>query len=358
MDAFVREDLIGVMQRVWLLVVHWLGLVLVLLADEHKPDGSAYKLNYTMPDNLVPDSNSYLNFDFNAFWSHNESYYLSKLDDFDITNFQDVHDNDFDATTERPPWANPQHPDYKTAGKNPNDPIFDNNLVTNVTVQLGGTAFLHCRVRNLGERPVSWVRRRDWHILTSGMFTYTNDERFQVSHTEGGDNWDLQIKYVQKRDNGTYECQVATGRGTISHYYNLHVVVPSAFILGSGEYHIGEGSTISLVCIIENSPSPPQYVFWYHNERMINYDTTRGGVTVSTEPGPKTHSRLIINSATTNDSGNYTCRASNTEADTIYVFVSKGDNTAAIQRQESSTTRCGWFPLHFIIISTIFCAVR
>ena len=55
---------------------------------------------------------------------------------------------------------------------------------------------------------VSWVRRRDWHILTSGMFTYTNDERFQVAHTDGGDDWNLQIKYVQKRDNGTYECQV------------------------------------------------------------------------------------------------------------------------------------------------------
>jgi hypothetical protein len=55
---------------------------------------------------------------------------------------------------------------------------------------------------------VSWVRRRDWHILTSGVFTYTNDERFQVAHTEGSDDWTLQIKYVQKRDNGTYECQV------------------------------------------------------------------------------------------------------------------------------------------------------
>lgn len=57
---------------------------------------------------------------------------------------------------------------------------------------------------------VSWVRRRDWHILTSGVFTYTNDERFQVAHTEGADDWTLQIKYVQKRDNGTYECQVGT----------------------------------------------------------------------------------------------------------------------------------------------------
>lgn len=31
----------------------------------------------------------------------------------------------------------------------------DNNTVTNVTVQLGGSAFLHCRVRNMGERTVS-----------------------------------------------------------------------------------------------------------------------------------------------------------------------------------------------------------
>ncbi|KAG8236123.1 hypothetical protein J437_LFUL000486 [Ladona fulva] len=56
---------------------------------------------------------------------------------------------------------------------------------------------------------ISWIRRRDWHILTSGLFTYTNDERFQVLHAEGSDDWTLQIKYVQKRDNGTYECQGA-----------------------------------------------------------------------------------------------------------------------------------------------------
>ncbi|CAB3373859.1 Hypothetical predicted protein [Cloeon dipterum] len=243
------------------------------------------------------------------------------------------------SATEKYPWQNPWFKDYGKFRKNRknNDPLFDQNMVTNVTAQLGGTAFLHCRVKNLGERPVSWVRRRDWHILTSGVFTYTNDERFQVAHTEGADDWTLQIKYVQKRDNGTYECQVATGSGTMSHYFNLHIVVPEAFILGSGEYHIGEGSTISLVCIIENSPAPPQYVFWYHNERMINYDTSRGGVTVSTEPGPKTHSRLIINNAKLTDSGNYSCRASNTDPDFIQVFVSKGDKPAAIQRQQRNS---------------------
>lgn len=55
---------------------------------------------------------------------------------------------------------------------------------------------------------ISWVRRRDWHILTSGKTTYTNDERFHVLHADGSDDWTLQIKFVQKRDNGTYECQV------------------------------------------------------------------------------------------------------------------------------------------------------
>nr|CAD7255753.1 unnamed protein product [Timema shepardi] len=34
------------------------------------------------------------------------------------------------------------------------EPSFDNNTISNITVQLGGTAFLHCRVRNLGERTV------------------------------------------------------------------------------------------------------------------------------------------------------------------------------------------------------------
>ncbi|XP_021939716.1 uncharacterized protein LOC110839609 isoform X1 [Zootermopsis nevadensis] len=339
----------GVFQRPfnWLLAVfHWFCLVIALAGDPQTPDDIPLR---NLSSLLHPDTNTYLH-DTLSYWPFNETYHLSKFEDFDHTHFDDSHELGERSTERYPGSKNLGHPNFGKSRGDGNDPVFDNNLVTNVTAQLGGTAFLHCRVRNLGERPVSWIRRRDWHILTSGLFTYTNDERFQVVHTEGGDDWNLQIKYVQKRDNGTYECQVATGAGTISHYFNLHVVVPSAFILGSGEYHIGEGSTISLVCIIENSPSPPQYVFWYHNERMINYDTSRGGVTVSTEPGPKTHSRLIINRATHGDSGNYTCRASNTEADTIYVYVSKGDNTAAIQRQASSeSTRWAYFLPSFLL---------
>lgn len=71
------------------------------------------------------------------------------------------------------------------------------------------------------------------------------------------------------------------------------------------------------------SPVPPQYVFWYHNERMINYDAARG-VGVATAPGARTQSALTIRDAAPRHSGNYSCRAPNTEPAAIYVYVSEG----------------------------------
>lgn len=57
---------------------------------------------------------------------------------------------------------------------------------------------------------VSWIRKRDLHILTAGILTYTSDQRFQVIRPDKSDNWTLQIKFPQIRDSGIYECQVNT----------------------------------------------------------------------------------------------------------------------------------------------------
>lgn len=46
--------------------------------------------------------------------------------------------------------------------------------------------------------------------------------------------------------------QVGTGTGIMTHYFNLFVIVPTAVIAGNNEYHIGEGSSITLLCTIEN----------------------------------------------------------------------------------------------------------
>ncbi|CAO1369191.1 unnamed protein product, partial [Diamesa serratosioi] len=208
-----------------------------------------------------------------------------------------------------------------------NSLLDDNNEMMayyNTTVQLGGTAFLVCKVgAGIDSNQVSWVRRRDWHILSSGENLYTNDARFVATHDPGSSRFTLQIKFVQKRDHGVYECQVSTSTGVVSHYVSLQVVVPEAFILGSSELHVDMGSVLNLVCIIEKSPQPPQYVYWQRNHHMINYDDSRRDITIETTPGPRTQSRLIIREPQIADSGNYTCSASNTEPASIYVFVSK-----------------------------------
>lgn len=54
------------------------------------------------------------------------------------------------------------------------------------------------------------MRKRDLHILTSNIYTYTGDQRFSVIHSPDSEDWDLKIEYPQKKDEGIYECQVNT----------------------------------------------------------------------------------------------------------------------------------------------------
>ncbi len=167
------------------------------------------------------------------------------------------------------------------------EPLFDNSLVTNVTAQLGGAAHLRCRVLNDPDAaafPVSWVRRRDFHILATSTQVFTRDARFAVLHEPGGGDWTLTVRGVRPSDEGAYACQVSTRTGVKAHVFNLKVVVPAAFILGGDEYHTQAGNAISLVCIVENGLEPPNYVFWYRDGKLINYErSTR--ISIKTDPG-------------------------------------------------------------------------
>ncbi|CAH1397322.1 unnamed protein product [Nezara viridula] len=44
---------------------------------------------------------------------------------------------------------------------------------------------------------------------------------------------------------------VSTANGIMSHFVNLEIVVPEAFIVGAADYHVVLGGTINLVCVIE-----------------------------------------------------------------------------------------------------------
>lgn len=70
---------------------------------------------------------------------------------------------------------------------------------------------------------MSWVRHRDIHLLTVGRYTYTSDQRFEAMHSPHAEDWTLRIRYAQRKDSGTYECQIST-TPPIGHSVYLNIV--------------------------------------------------------------------------------------------------------------------------------------
>lgn len=143
----------------------------------------------------------------------------------------------------------------KLDNKNPlTGPHFDYDFFRNETVMVGHTAYLKCKVKNIGNQTVSWVRHRDINLLTVGLNSYTSDNRFLSIREHDSEEWTLkvsirillekyptdetkmkefytmsrlnyvksilrgkpnkrfsrQLKYSQLKDSGTYECQIST----------------------------------------------------------------------------------------------------------------------------------------------------
>ncbi len=100
-----------------------------------------------------------------------------------------------------------------------------------------------------------------------------------------------------------------------------------------------------LLYIADNAPMPPAYIFWYHNSRMVNYDSGRG-VRVQTRgegDGARTTSRLSLPSASKGDEGNYTCSPSNTDPATVHVFIQEGQFPAqSRQSAKLFSSRRNW----------------
>ncbi|XP_073824794.1 defective proboscis extension response 19 [Musca autumnalis] len=144
-----------------------------------------------------------------------------------------------------------------------------------VVVQKGGLAILPCVVKLNSAATVSWIRRKDFQLLTVGLSTHSSDKRFLVEHTRHMGHWSLRIKSVREDDRGLYECQLSV-YPTQSIFIELKVVEAEADITGSPDIHIDEGSTLRLECKLKKATEIPEFVFWYHDDKMVNYDTQNG----------------------------------------------------------------------------------
>ncbi|XP_043474672.1 lachesin-like [Leptopilina heterotoma] len=233
-------------------------------------------------------------------------------------------------------------------------PYFDSSSATNITAQLGTRAFLPCKVRQLGNKSVSWVRKKDSHILSVDRAMFIADDRFQSIFVEHADTWKLQIKYVQAKDEGQYECQIST-EPKMSHIIKLNVVVPKIEIeiesnkielnreKSDGDMYVKSGNTVTLRCVIKQSLEIPSFVFWYHEgDRVPHYDAGDKVQILSKRVDGITDfiSNLIIPNTRKEDSGNYTCSPNNLDSASVVLHVLNGEHPAAIQRGKSSIPGC------------------
>ncbi|XP_071519041.1 limbic system-associated membrane protein-like [Panulirus ornatus] len=196
---------------------------------------------------------------------------------------------------------------------------------THVIVLPGEAAKLACPLPSdaYGSR-VSWIRRKDMQPLAIGENLYTSDSRIFVSHSRHSRRkdsrhtqmWFLHMLNVTKSDEGEYECQTST-HPPMSFMTFLKVQTARSEMQGPGERVVAAGSGLRLVCTIKDTSTPPTYVFWYQNAKMINYDADRG---VHITPD-KEHSILTVSAVADEHAGNYTCAPANASPSSVLVHV-------------------------------------
>ncbi|KAH8352489.1 hypothetical protein KR084_004398 [Drosophila pseudotakahashii] len=272
---------------------------------------------------------------------------------------------------------------------------FNTKNNTRVIAQKGGLAILPCVVKVNSPATVSWIRRKDFQLLTVGLSTHSSDKRFLVEHTRHMGHWSLRIKAVREEDRGFYECQLSI-YPTQSIVIELKIVEAVAEISSAPELHIDETSTLRLECKLKRATENPAFVFWYHDSKMINYDSQGGFVVTSigqsnlqngqifrSSPANKSRvtmpiessngvlsnvlgnpdnfktpnipsstpymnqhqsayllnpsvSVLTVKQVNFRHAGNYTCAPSNARPASITVHVLRGEKTAAMQHANRS----------------------
>uniref|UniRef100_A0A336LY99 CSON004974 protein n=1 Tax=Culicoides sonorensis TaxID=179676 RepID=A0A336LY99_CULSO len=211
-----------------------------------------------------------------------------------------------------------------------------------IEVLAGQTVILSCKVANLDDRMVLWMRAVDLTVLTVGDITFTQDRRISSEFPHGGENsWGLIIKNVQHTDAGRYECQINT-EPKMKRYVNLvvkeHQQMDTPFygtqIFGSKEQVVKPHTSVTLTCksiVLESKGidgSQNQYtsksITWAKNDQLLNEKMSRGGVLIETEHNsPTVISKLTLAMVTGDDSGIYTCKSS-AGSDSIQLHVIEG----------------------------------
>ncbi|TRZ22552.1 hypothetical protein HGM15179_004536 [Zosterops borbonicus] len=121
----------------------------------------------------------------------------------------------------------------------------------------------------------------------------------------------LQILFVQPGDSGRYTCTAANPAGSSTSSMELTVLVPPRIRSTDTQYTVTESSQAVLSCVAEGIPTPT--INW-RKDNMLLGDTVGKYQTV---PGGD----LILDNVVPEDSGSYTCIATNTAGEDTHTVT-------------------------------------
>jgi len=190
-----------------------------------------------------------------------------------------------------------------------------------LSTKIGGTIEMDCSVLYASEYPTLWVKlpsrckadRSSYSLrtqasddctpipLSSGSALIVRDNRFSMRYDTASSTYTLQIKDVQRPDEGTYQCQIIVAiNNKVTKHVRLDVSQPPVIADNSTRsIVVQEGQEAKLICHASGSPTPS--VSW---RRQNNAILPTGGIQYR-------GNILTINSVKKEDRGTYYCVADN-----------------------------------------------
>ncbi|XP_069178633.1 LOW QUALITY PROTEIN: muscle M-line assembly protein unc-89 [Procambarus clarkii] len=135
------------------------------------------------------------------------------------------------------------------------------------------------------------------------------DEKFKMIRDESF--YTLKIRRLERKDKGTYKCELTNTSGSVSTEGELTVRAPPDFITPLKDVCAKEGSKDAKL-FVEWEANPKPSVKWFLNDKPIREETP--GYTIR---GQETTQILTINEATPDFVGTYTVKASNEYGESV-----------------------------------------
>nr|DBA21577.1 TPA: hypothetical protein GDO54_018188 [Pyxicephalus adspersus] len=165
------------------------------------------------------------------------------------------------------------------------DPPPTISLHHNVTVSLGEVAILSCHV--LGDVRYNLTWQHGGRALEEGRLVILS-------------NSSLQIHNVQPEDAGRYQCTASNSHGITTANVWLSVQQPPRIQIESSSNQLSHGGEVRIQCDVSGYPEPQ--ISWKHGDTFLNNDSKHTIIDGNI---------LLIRDANQEDSGKYSCVASN-----------------------------------------------